>query len=76
VAAGKPVAQLLYTDTNGTVIAICALAGGAMQSDGFSEKSFDDINMVRWSTPSASYVVVGPESVDLNAIATVASAEI
>ncbi|MGR3660499.1 MAG: anti-sigma factor family protein [Paracoccaceae bacterium] len=76
VAAGKPVAQLLYTDTNGTVIAICALAGGAMQSDGFSEKSFGDINMVRWSTSAASYVVVGPEGVDLNVIATIASAKI
>lgn len=78
VAAGTPVAQLLYTDANGIVIAICALAasGMQMQSDGFSEKTFDDIHMVKWSTPSASYVVVGPENVDLNTIAKTASTEI
>lgn len=74
VAASKPVAQLIYTDTNGQVIALCFLEGGDdTVNDGRSEfknRIFDDIKTVSWKSRNASFVVVGPSSgVDLPAVA-------
>ncbi len=64
VANGKPVAQLMYTDAAGQVIAVCFMTGGdaALQSGrgGFTNRSFDGIDMISWKTRDASYVVVGP----------------
>jgi anti-sigma factor RsiW len=64
VAAGKPVAQLMYTDAQGQVVAVCFMAGGdAALGDGrgtFANRSFDSLDMVSWKSRDASYVVIGP----------------
>ena len=78
VAGGKPVAQLLYTDAAGQVVALCFLAGGdAAAGTGqtpFTPRSIGDVNMVWWNSNDASYVVVGPATgVDLQSIAQAAA---
>ena len=64
VASGKPVAQLMYTDAVGGVVAICFMAGGdASLGDGlssFASRSIDGLDMVSWKSRDASYVVIGP----------------
>ena len=74
VAAGKPVGQLMYTDTDGQVVALCFIASGDMAAmDGqpdFTNRSFADLDMVVWKDREASYVVIGPASgIDLDQIA-------
>ena len=78
VAGGKPVAQLLYTDPAGLVVAVCFLAGGDAAADTgqtpFTPRSVGDLNMVWWNSDDASYVVVGPATgVDLQAVAKAAA---
>ena len=75
VVGGKPVAQLLYTDTNGKVIAICGLQtdSGPDSDGGFTNKSFDAVDMVRWDRPGASYVLVGDPGAKLMPLAKQAS---
>lgn len=74
VAASKPVAQLIYTDANGQVIALCYLEGGDAAVAGgrsdFNNRDFDDIATVSWKSRDASFVVVGPSTgVDLPGVA-------
>ena len=76
VAAGKPVAQLLYTDAAGGVIAICAIEREGEAQDGFAPREFGDVHMVRWDSGNGAFVVVGPPDVDLRALAEVASTAI
>ncbi|SPH17270.1 hypothetical protein DEA8626_00786 [Defluviimonas aquaemixtae] len=81
VAAGKPVGQLMYTDSGGEVVALCFIAGGdAAADDGptaFTVRDFGDIDMVVWKDRAASYVVVGPATgIDLDAIARDAAVSI
>lgn len=68
VAAGKPVAQLMYTDAQGQVVAVCFMAGGdAALDDGlspFANRSIDSLDMVSWKSRDASYVVIGPRGMD------------
>lgn len=65
VANGKPVAQLMYTDANGAVIAVCFMAGGdATLGEGTGPlvtRNFDTIDMISWKSGDAAYVVVGPK---------------
>lgn len=76
VAAGKPVAQLLYTDADGAVIAICAIERQGDALDGFVPREFGDIHMVRWDRDNGAFVVVGPKEVDLLPLAEAASTAI
>ncbi|MGL4237397.1 anti-sigma factor family protein [Tabrizicola sp.] len=78
VASGKPVAQLMYTDAAGQVIAVCFMAGGdAALGDGLSPlatRNFDALDMVSWKSRDASYVVVGPKgAAGLDTVAETAS---
>ncbi len=78
VAAGKPVAQLLYTDTSKQVVALCFLAGGdPSMADGHTtpvSHRANGVDMVWWKSVNASYVVVGPATgVDLQSIALAAA---
>lgn len=78
VASGKPVAQLLYTNASGQVVALCFLAGGnAAMGTGtpaLTTRNTDRVHMVWWNSKDASYVVVGPTSgVDLQSVAETAS---
>lgn len=79
VAAGQPVAQLMYTDAAGRVIAVCFMAGGdAALGDGvsaFTDRTVAGLDMVSWKSDDASYVVVGPQGASgLDAVAKAAAA--
>lgn len=77
VAAGKPVFQLIYTDAEGRVIAICALQGGDAEAIGaFSPRQFGDVHMVSWKSATASYVIVGEAEADLPKLAEIAAQDI
>ncbi|KQV38263.1 MULTISPECIES: anti-sigma factor [unclassified Rhizobium] len=60
VAAGKPVAQLMYKTDEGEVVAICFLKGKPGSADTPPSESIrDDLAMISWQKAGASYVVVG-----------------
>lgn len=64
VASGKPVAQLMYTDKQGQVIAVCFMAGGdaalGEALSPFDTQHIGTLDMVSWKSNDATYVVVGP----------------
>ncbi len=78
VAAGKPVAQLMYRDEDGDVFAICFLKSAPGTADGkMTESMRDDIAMISWQKAGASYVVVGPSAdANLHQLATSVSTAI
>lgn len=76
VAAGRPVAQLLYTDASGAVVALCQI-----QSDAPQEAArFDEIggfDLVSWGGVASNFVVVADEGrEDLRAIVAAASDQV
>jgi anti-sigma factor RsiW len=78
VANGKPVAQLMYRDAGGQVVAICFMAGGdAAPAEGelvFADRRVGAFDLVSWKDREAAYVVIGPaERPDLRQIAEVAA---
>jgi anti-sigma factor RsiW len=78
VANGKPVAQLMYRDADGQVIAVCFLAGGDPAAGAgitaLKDGRFGDFNLIAWKSDDASYVVIGPaDRPDLRRIAEAAS---
>ena len=76
VAAGKPVAQLMYTDTDGEVVALCLIRSEA-PNVGFTTQSLNGFELVSWGGNGANAVIVGPEGRgDLGEIAENASAQI
>jgi anti-sigma factor RsiW len=81
VANGKPVAQLMYKDADGQVIAVCFMTGGdAALGDGetiFADRQIGGFDMVSWKDRAASYVVIGPASrPDLRQIAETAAVDL
>lgn len=73
VAAGKPVAQLMYTDASGEVVALCAIRTDA-PADGFRDTEKNGFRMVSWGGANANFVVVGPDGYpDLQSIAETAA---
>ena len=76
VAVGRPVAQLIYRDAEGAVIALCALQS-ELSGEGFETRAFGaDVAMVRWFEPGAAWVVVGEPDAPLAEIARVAEVQI
>jgi anti-sigma factor RsiW len=79
VANGKPVAQLMYRDAQGTVVALCLQRSNGM-SDGpatFKEQTINGFDFVSWSADGADFVVIGPSGQpDLNQIASSAALDI
>jgi anti-sigma factor RsiW len=78
VAAGKPVAQLMYRDAEGRVVAVCFKAGGgAVAGEGrteFADRRIADLDLVSWKSRDAAFVVIGDAGrPDLRAIAEAAS---
>lgn len=79
VAAGKPVAQLMYRTADGTVVALCL-----QKSDKdpkvpptFNERSINGFDFVSWSSDGADYVVIGPQDTsELIDIAETAALEV
>lgn len=63
VANGKPVAQLMYRQPDGTVIALClqsSTGGSATSAPVFKEQTIKGFDFVSWTADGASYVVIGP----------------
>ncbi len=58
VAAGKPVAQLMYRDAEGRVVALCQIQSDTPR-DGFSERTLGDFDMVSWGGADSNFVIVG-----------------
>lgn len=64
VVKSQPVAQLMFTDAEGAVVAICFKQGanGMMGSGGsetFAENEINDFNIVSWNERSANFLVIG-----------------
>jgi anti-sigma factor RsiW len=84
VANGTPVAQLMYRQPDGTVIALClqqntAPLTSAPQSgmQEFKAQTLNGFDLVSWKTAKASYVVLGPaQQSNIAQIAAVAAREI
>ena len=79
VANGKPIAQLMYTQADGTVIALCLQRsnGPAPDALAFKERTINGFDFVSWKAGDAAYVVIGPEGqANLKAIANQAAVEI
>jgi anti-sigma factor RsiW len=64
VAAGQPVAQLMYKDATGAVVAVCFMRGGdAALAPGetvFADRRIGAFDLVSWKDNAVSYVVIGP----------------
>ncbi|MDJ0638266.1 MAG: anti-sigma factor [Paracoccaceae bacterium] len=76
VAVGKPVAQLMFRDGDGKVVALCLIQSNAPQ-DGFAERSLNGFDMVTWGGTQANFVVVGDEGRgDLGEIAKSAATQV
>lgn len=63
VAGGKPVAQLMYRDADGAVIALClqsGASGAAEAAPGFRQQTIKGFDFVSWNGDNAKYVVIGP----------------
>jgi anti-sigma factor RsiW len=81
VANGEPVAQLMYRDAAGAVVALCFMAGGDAAAAGgltpLADRRIGGFDLVSWKSRNASYVVIGPaDRPDLRQIAGMASAEL
>lgn len=75
VAAGKPVAQLMYTDADARVVALCLIATETPR-EGVATQTIGDFDMVSWGGTGANYVIVGDQGrADLEAIAVTAGTE-
>ncbi|WP_425091475.1 anti-sigma factor family protein [Tropicimonas sp. S265A] len=75
VAAGKPVSQLVFTDAQGGVVALCLIQSDT-PNEGFANRTIDGFDMVTWGGADGNFVLVGDEGRgDLRAIADVASTQ-
>lgn len=78
VANGAPVAQLMYRDAAGDVIALCLQRNGTnTASDGFKTQTINAFEFISWRSTDAAYVVIGPQNTTtLQGIAETAALEI
>ena len=79
VANAKPVAQLMYRDENGAVVALCLQSSSKNLEtpSALKEQEINGFDFVSWSASGADYVVIGPNGhSDLRAIATSAALDI
>ena len=76
VAAGKPVAQLMYTDAEGAVVALCAIRSETPANDVVS-RVLNGFEMVSWGGTGANFVIVGDEGrSDLGQIAAASGEQV
>ncbi len=77
VAAGKPVAQLMYRDPTGAVIALCLISSDQPATQDFKAQSLNGFDFVSWRSGDAAFVVIGPDGQpNLGDIAQAAAQEI
>ena len=76
VAAGRPVAQLLYTDADGAVVALCQIQSDSPQLAA-RQDAIGGFELVSWGGDEANFVVVADEGrVDLRDIVEAASGQV
>ncbi|MGC3939637.1 anti-sigma factor family protein [Roseobacter sp. EG26] len=76
VAAGKPVAQLMYLDADQRVVALCQIQS-ASPRDGFADQTIGDFDLVSWGGETSNFVVVGDDDRgDLVDIARTAASQV
>jgi anti-sigma factor RsiW len=63
VAAGKPVAQLMYLDTESRVVALCLIQSNTPR-EGIAELNISAFDLVTWGAGNANFVVIGDEDRD------------
>ncbi|WP_439143486.1 hypothetical protein [Planktotalea sp.] len=73
VAAGKPVAQLMYKNADGAVIAICGLKNMSGTPARTALKQFGDVHMATWKSETGSFAIVGDAPEELEALADLAT---
>ncbi len=75
VAAGKPVAQLMFTDADDKVVALCLIATDTPR-EGVGTQTIGAFDMVSWGGRGANFVIVGDTGrADLAEIAATAGTE-
>ena len=76
VAVGRPVAQLLYTDADGAVVALCQIQSDSPQIAA-RQDSLGGFDLISWGGASANFVVVADEGRgDLRDIVEAASGQV
>ncbi|MEM9433422.1 MAG: anti-sigma factor [Pseudomonadota bacterium] len=76
VAAGKPVSQLMYTDGDGRVVALCQIQTQTPR-DGRVESVIGGFELVSWGGEASNFVVIGDQDRgDLTAIAQAAAEQV
>ena len=60
VAAGKPVSQLMYTDADKRVVALCLIQSDTPR-EGFQDRNIGTFDMVTWGARNANYVIIGDQ---------------
>ncbi|MEL6817112.1 MAG: anti-sigma factor [Pseudomonadota bacterium] len=76
VAAGKPVAQMMYTDAAGQVVALCLIANPE-PDDVFRSRQIGGFDMVTWGGGDANFVLVSDRGRDdLEAVARTAASSV
>lgn len=77
VSAGKPTAQLIYTDADGKAIALCIIQSDKPATDAFKQDKVNGVTMVEWRDGGAAYVIVGEEEAPkLKDVATAAATQV
>lgn len=79
VANGKPVAQLMYRDASGAVVALCLQQSNITTTTPptFNEQTINGFDFVSWRAGDAQYVVIGDSGrAELPDIAAAAALEI
>jgi anti-sigma factor RsiW len=79
VANGKPVAQLMYRDATGAIVALCLQQSNSTKTTPptFNERTIKGFDFVSWRAGNAQYVVIGDSGrAELPDIAAAAAQEI
>ncbi|MEM6712956.1 MAG: anti-sigma factor [Pseudomonadota bacterium] len=63
VAAGRPVAQLMYTDADGAVVALCQIQSAA-PNENLVERTVGGFEMAWWGGTDSNFVLVADEGHD------------
>lgn len=58
VAAGKPVAQLMYKDQTGAVIALCLMQGNTAPTE-LDQRSLNGLDLLSWTSNNRNIVLIG-----------------
>lgn len=61
VADSKPVAQLMYRDAAGQVVALCWIASDKPPTDAATPRALGAFDALVWGEPGARYILIGPK---------------